>query len=436
MFPAASRLGSALIVLTLLLLVQSTSFAQPSQVQPPDPAVTRPGSQEPVPIPEPSEKAMSYYRSGNILWVIGTLWGLAVPALFLFTGWSARIRDIARRIDRGWFLTVGAYFVIFSVILFVLDFPLSFYAGFIREHAYGLSNQTFGKWLGDSFKELAVGLVLGFLTIWIPYWLLRRSPRRWWLYTSMALIPLIFLLLLVAPVFIDPLFNKFGPMKDKALEARILDLAHRAGIEGSRVYEVDKSTDTTTVNAYVSGFLGTKRIVLWDTIIEKLEPEELLFVMGHEMGHYVLGHVVSTVLFLSVMAVGLLYAAHRLSAFLIDRFKDRFGFSQLSDVASLPLLMLLIGVLSFAADPVILAYSRYHERDADQFGLEITRDNRAAATGFIKLQEENLVNPRPGLLFKIWRASHPPVGERIDFCNAYRPWATGDPLVYEKYFRK
>ncbi len=441
MFATSWRLGSAFLVLSILAVVivlQPTCLGQASGVGVPDPQSNQSqiGHEEPVPVPEPSEKAMNYYRSGNLLWLVGTLWGLLVPAVFLFTGWSARIRDLARRVGRRWFFTVGLYFVFFTVILFFLDFPLSFYSGFVREHSYGLSNQAFGKFLGDSFKELMVGLVFGFLLIWIPYWLLKRSPRRWWLYTALALIPVIFLMQMIAPVFIDPLFNEFGPMQDKALEAKILDLAYRAGIDGSRVYEVDKSVDTKTVNAYVTGFLSTKRIVLWDTIIEKLEPEELSFVVGHEMGHYVLGHVVSTILFLSALAVVLLYAAHRLSAFLIGRFKDRFGFTELSDVASLPLLMLLLGLLSLAADPLTLAYSRYHEREADQFGLEITRDNRAAATGFIKLQEENLSNPRPGPLYKVFRASHPPIGERIDFCNAYRPWVTGDPLLYEKYFRK
>ena len=243
-------------------------------------------------------------------------------------------------------------------------------------------------------------------------------------------------MLMIAPVFIDPLFNDFGPMQDKALEARILDEAHRAGIDGSRVFQVNKSVDTQKVNAYVSGFMSTKRIVLWDTIIKKLDQDELLFVVGHEMGHYVLGHIVKTVFFLSFVILACLYAAHRLSGFLIEKFKARFKFTSMGDVASLPLLLLLIGLLSFVADPIIMGFSRYQERQADQFGLEITQNNQKAATAFIKLQEENLGNPRPGPLFKIWRASHPPVGERIDFCNSYKPWQNGQPLSFGKYFRK
>jgi STE24 endopeptidase len=415
----------------------ATEAAQP-QSAPTTPAVSAASTDADAPVqaPQPSEKAMRYYRSGNVLWIIQVAWGLILPALFLFTGFSARIRDWATRLGRKWFFIVGLYFVIFALIAFVLDFPLSYYAGFVREHAYGLSNQTFAKWLGDSVKELAVSLVIGFLVIWVPYLLLRKSPRRWWLYTSLAIIPFICLMLLITPVFIEPLFNDFGPMKDKALEAKILDEASRAGIEGGRVYEVNKSVDTKTVNAYVTGFLSTKRIVLWDTILKKLDQDELLFVMGHEMGHYVLGHIPKMIALLSIMTLVTLYAIHRLSGFLIERFKARFGFTSLGDIASLPLLIMLIGLMSFVTDPITLAVSRYQERQADKFGLEITENNHAAATAFIKLQEENLSNPRPGLLFTLWRASHPSIGERVDFCNTYKPWKTGQPLAYQKYFRK
>src|SRR5438270_1809162 len=166
----------------------------------------------------------------------------------------------------------------------------AWYAGFVREHAYGLSGQTAAKWWADALKGLAIAGLFGALTLWFPYLLMRRSPRRWWLYTGLAAIPLLVFVLFITPLWIEPLFNDFGPMKDKTLETRILALAGHAGIEGSRVYEVNKSVDTNTVNAYVTGFLNSKRIVLWDTILTRLDAPEVLFVMGHEMGHYVLGH--------------------------------------------------------------------------------------------------------------------------------------------------
>jgi STE24 endopeptidase len=397
--------------------------------------MTASGDTGPVAVPEPSEKALRHARSGNWLWLIGQVWSLLVPGVILFTGFSSKLRDVARRIGRNWFFTIVVYFALFLLMTFVIGLPLSYYAGFARPHAYGLSNQTFGKWFGDELKGLMVGLIMGGLLLWIPYRLVKTSPRRWWLWTSLVAIPVAAFFLLIAPVVIDPLFNTFGPMKDKVLERKILDLAGRAGIEGARVFEVDKSADTTTVNAYVTGFGGSKRIVLWDTTIAKLSPDELLFVMSHEMGHYVLGHVVKSIFFAAGLILVTLYAAYRLQDGLIARFSSRFGFTELADIASLPLVMLLVGALSFVVTPVAAGYSRWQEHEADRFGLEITRNNHAAATAFVKLQQENLGVPRRGLLYKLWRADHPLLGERIDFCNAYRPWDEGKPGRYEHLFK-
>ena len=218
---------------------------------------------------------------------------------------------------------------------------------------------------------------MGALFLWVPYLLLRKSPRRWWLYTAMAAVPFLCLTLLIAPVWIDPLFNTFGPMKNKALETRILQLADRAGIEGGRVYEVDKSTDTKTLNAYVAGVGGTKRIVLWDTIIARLDEPQLLFVMGHEMGHYVLNHIWKLLAVFSVLIAVLLYAVHRTAGAVIARQHARFGFTELSDVASLPLIMLLFSLAFLVVSPLALGITRHFEHEADRFGLEITRANRA-----------------------------------------------------------
>jgi len=250
------------------------------------------------------------------------------------------------------------------------------------------------------------------------------------------MVPFLLFVSLISPIWIDPLFNTFGPMKNKALEANILALADRAGIQGSRVFEVAKSEDTKALNAYVTGFGDTKRIVLWDTIIAALDERELLVVMGHEMGHYVLGHVWRMVAFFSLLIMATLYAIYRTAGWVIGRYRSRFGFEELSDVAALPLILLLFNAYLFLISPVIMGFTRYHEHEADRFGLEITRDNHAAATAFVKLQQENLAVPRPGWLYTMWRASHPPVGDRIDFSNDYRPWERNQPLVYESLFRK
>jgi Zn-dependent protease with chaperone function len=439
-----SRIALAAVLFSFTMLAAGAWAADEPAAAGPAPAgasaaaapAPAPPATGPVPVPVPSEKAMRYYRSGNVLWAGLTIWGFLVPLAWVATGASARLRSFAGRIARGrWYATVTVYFVFFIVLGTLIDLPLSYYADFVRPHAYGLSNQTLAKWTSDGAKGMVVSIVIAALFAWVPFWLLRKSPRRWWLWTAALSFPFIVLLVLVTPIWIDPLFNKFGPMKDKALEADLLAEAGRAGIEGARVFEVEKSVDTETVNAYVTGFGGTKRIVLWDTILKKLDREQVLYAMGHEMGHYVLGHVWRTLALLPLLVLAGLWLIHRTSGALLARFGGRFGFSELADVAATPWLGLLFGVFIFLVSPLVLAYSRGQEHEADRFGLELTHDNHAAASAFVRLQEENLANPRPGPLYKLWRSSHPPLGERIDFCNTYRPWETGEPQRYADRFR-
>jgi STE24 endopeptidase len=388
-----------------------------------------------VAVPEPSALAVQYYRTGLPLWVAGTLLDFALPALLLWTGWSARMRNSARRLGRArWYPTVALFGILYVLAMALLELPFGWYVGFVRQHEYGLSTQTPSQFLLDGVKAAGVACVVAALTLWIPYLLLRRSPRRWWLWTGVATVPLATLALVVAPIWIDPLFDRFGPMRDRALEARIVALAGRAGIEGGRVYEVAKSEDTRQVNAYVTGLGGTKRIVLWDTLVDRLTPDEVLFVMGHEMGHYVLGHTALVILGATLLVTGSMYAVHRVAGALLARWSRRFGFERLDDPASLPLLVLVVGVVSLAVTPVVLATSRHLEHEADRFGLEITRNNRAAARTFVKLQQENLGVPRTGVLDHLWRDSHPDVADRIAFANQYHPWTTGGTTRYGNRF--
>jgi Zn-dependent protease with chaperone function len=189
------------------------------------------------------------------------------------------------------------------------------------------------------------------------------------------------------------------------------------------------------VNAYVTGFAATKRIVLWDTLLKKLNSREVQVVMAHEMGHYVLHHVVWGLLAGFCGIIVALYLVYRLSNVLMRRHKKWFGFDELSSIASLPLLWFLMQAIVLVFMPVGMALSRHIEHEADRFALELTHDNHAMATAFARLQSENLSNPRPGWLYMLWRGSHPSLGERIDFANEYRPWEHGEALQYGDLFR-
>jgi STE24 endopeptidase len=388
-----------------------------------------------VEVPEPSELALQYHRSGNVLWTLGLALSLFIPGLLLFSGISARLRATAVRWGRRWYPSLAIYALLFILITSLMAFPLVYYEGFVRQHAYGLSNESFQSWAADWLKSVALSGVGLALVIWIPYLLLRRSPDRWWLYAGLAALPLTTLLLVVSPAWIDPLFNDFGRLEDRSLEQRIIALADRAGIPGSRVYQVDKSVETKTINAYVTGVGATKRIVLWDTILAKLAPDQIEFVVAHEIGHFVLHHVLAVILLATVLATVSFYVIHRVAGRLILWFGPRFGFYRLSDPASLPLLVLLGTVVSLIATPPVLAFSRHQEHEADRFALELTRKNRAAALTFVRIQEENLVIPQPGPLYMMWRASHPSLGERVEFANHYRPWEQGKALRYGELLR-
>jgi len=387
-------------------------------------------------VPQPSAKALDHYRSSLTLLVVSTVWNLAAAALFLISGASARVRTWALDRSGGWYGSFVRYALVLVAGYYVLNWPIAFYGGFIEAHRFGLSTQSFARWQGHSLKQAGVMAALALAAGWIPFQLARRSPRWWWLFMGLLCLPLICLLSLVQPVVIDPLFNHFQPLQNRSLEAKILALAARAGIRGGRVWQVDKSADTTAVNAYVTGFLGSKRIVLWDTTLRALDEDEVLFIMGHEMGHYVLHHVARGIVVSACLALLALLAIHLVAVRAIRLFAPRFGFRELSDLAAAPLAILLLELLTLLGSPVAMAFSRHQEHEADRFALELTRRNHAGAMSFLKIQHNNLAIPRPGWVVRVWLGSHPCLAERIEFCNGYRPWEQGRPGTYDQCFQR
>ncbi len=389
----------------------------------------------PVAVPEPSPKAVSFYHSTILLIAVIILWSLLIPVGFLFTGFSAKLRSWAERLGRKWYFSYAIYCTAFSLICFVLLLPLLFYGGFIHLHHYDLSNQSFARWLYCSVQGAAIVLVGGLAVGWIPFFVIKKSPRRWWLYLGLLTPLYLCFTLWIQPVLIDPLFNKFTPLQDKELEAKILAEAARAGIPGSRVYQVNTSVDSKVENAYVAGLMGTKRIVFYDTTLQNMNRDELLFVMGHEMGHYVLWHKAQRIAFKSILILVSLYVAYLLTGPVIGRFKNIWGFAAPSDFAALPLGVLAFWLFCFVDQPINMAFSRHLEHEADRFGLEFTHENHAAAIAFVKLMQVGLGVGRPGAIAMIWFGSHPCIADRIEFCNTYHPWETGQPSKYEEYMK-
>ena len=369
---------------------------------------------------ERREKLYSYANFVNIWRFVSFGVGIAVLALILFTGLSARLRTWAQKIPLKFF-ALWVFVILFLLVDYALNLPFSIYRGYVVESSYGFLNQTFLEWWGEDLLGLGISLVLAIIPVWFLYWLINRT-RAWWVWFSVGAIPMAVLLIVIAPVFISPLFNDFTPLEDKQLEERILSLADRAGIEGSDVFQVNASKQSSKINAYVTGLFGTKRIVLYDTLIKNFTSAEIEFVMGHEMGHYVMDHLWWGLGLAILLILFSLWFTNKTIHAVIRRFRHRFEFERLGDRASLPLILIYASVLSFFLQPVENGASRYMEHQSDVYGMEITNvSGEEAATAFDKLSVFNLSDPDPHPLIEFWFYSHPSLASRMDFVRAYRP---------------
>lgn len=371
----------------------------------------------------------AYWTTKTVIGLFGLVWSVVVGLLLLFARWSAGMRDFADRVSGARYVRVLVYFALFLLITTAFDFPLAWYSGFFLEHKYALTDQSFGAWLGEQGKDLAVSLVLFGVVplLMLAYAAIAKSPRRWWLWLAIGTIPLAIGITLIQPIWIDPLYNKFVPLQNQELKAKILALAEKADIPSRNVYQVDKSKQTKKYNAYVNGFGASQRIVLWDTTLKGMKDDEILFVMGHEMGHYKLKHIWKGIAFYAVLAFALFYLSWVGTRWAVARFGDRWGFHELSDIASLPLLLVTLSLVSLVAQPLANGFERSLEHEADVFGLEVTQTNDAGARAFIKLGSQNKSNPEPPAALKYFSYTHPPLIERVRFALSYKPWEEGKP---------
>jgi STE24 endopeptidase len=397
-------LGIAVVAVTVAVLAQ------------PEPAEQKRDDRFEVQI---TDEMVRHSRIRDILYFVGTGWSAAMMLILLATGLSRRMRDAAARITKKPFLVAMLYIVFFTFATAILDFPLTYYSAFHVPHQFDLSDQSFGSWMGDMLKGMGVSLVIGSLIGALALFGIRKV-RRWWLVLWACSIPLIILMVVIQPIVLDPIFNKFEPLQDQVLRDKLLNLASKAGIEGSRVYQVNKSKQTKTMNAYVNGIGPTNRIVMWDTLLAKMSHDEVLAVMGHEMGHYVLQHIWKGLAFSLAVSFAIFFIAQRVHDRGLARFGPRWGFTTPGDPASLPWLLLIVGAISFFLSPVFAGHSRMQEHSADVYSLELTGLNEPMATAFVKFAEDSKRDPRPHPFIRFWRYTHPPIAERIEFALSYR----------------
>ena len=367
---------------------------------------------------------LRHQRILNTMYLVGFAYEILVLAVILASGLAARLRDVAERAVRWRFVRSMLFFALLTLVTTVAELPIAFYRGFVVPHQFALTHQTFTAWMGDLAKGLGVDLVIGSVLAALVLLAMSRF-RHWWLVLWAGSLPLVVAGVIATPLIIDPLFNDFRPLHDQALKRDLIAEASRAGIDAARVYEVDKSKQTTTMNAYVTGLGPSKRIVLWDTLLAKLSHDEILAVMGHEMGHYVLHHIWKGIAFEAAVTLVGFALAQWLFERGLARWGGRWGVQGRGDPASLPWLLVLASILAFVFSPVYSSYSRHIEHQADQFALELTHLNEAAATSEVKFAEDSKVDPNPNRFIEFWRYSHPAAQRRIEFALEYRPWEQG-----------
>jgi STE24 endopeptidase len=356
--------------------------------------------------------AREYSRGNYALYFAGEAGSFALLGAVVASGLSVKFREWAQRAARGpnriAFLTAA----ILTVFLSVASLPLHIYSSYFREKRFGFARQTVLQWLGDWAKGLGIEIVLGGILITILYAVTRKFPRRFWLIAAAVAILYMVATVAIAPVFLAPLFNKFSPLPDSALRSRLLEVAHSQGIDASDVFEVDASRQSAHTNAYVAGLLGTERIVLYDTLLKTHTPREVVAVLGHEMGHYVLHHLWKG---LALASLGILAAC-----WLVRSLFPRLTSLKISDPAGLPLALLIVSAFSFLSTPIGDGFSRKLEHEADAFGLQAVRDPDAMETALRKFNTVDLSEYDPPSFIELWYYTHPSLRHRIEFCEEWK----------------
>jgi STE24 endopeptidase len=383
--------------------------------------------------PDLYRKAHDRSRINFHLALIGFAYGLAVLWLILRWKLAAKYRDWAEHSSSRRFVQSLVFCPLLLLTIAVFSMPLDIY-GEVVEKRYGISVQGWCSWSWDWIKGQLIGLVIGTILIWLLYLVLRRSPRRAWFYFWLIAVPIGVFIFFLGPWVIDPLFHKFEPLQQKnpALTASLEQMVQRAGqnIPPERMFWMGAGEKTTGLNAYVTGLGASKRIVVWDTTIAKMNNSQIVFVAGHETGHYVLQHIPKGFAFFAMLLLLFFYLVHRLIGWVLRRWGTGWGVRGVDDWASLPALLFLLSLLFFVTNPIASGFSRYLEHQADQYGLEVTHgltpgSGQVAAQAFQVLGEVDLSDPDPNPVDVLLYYSHPPISDRVSFSLTYNPWEIG-----------
>ena len=361
---------------------------------------------------EQLQRTSEYTLANSRVRLVESLFSSVFLLFFLFGGLLGIYDAWIDRLS-GSFIVQGVLFVLgLSLVLTLLDIPFSLYRTFILEERFQFNTSTPGIWFTDLVKSLLIGTVLLSLVTTGALAMVQASPDYWWLWVWGFLGLLTLLLMYLSPVLIEPLFFKFQPLKNEELAVRVKAVMARAGLQVDRVQQVDASRRSKHSNAYFTGIGRVKRIVLFDTLLEQMEDDEIVGVLAHEAGHWKLGHIWKRLL---VMELVSLIACWLAWTFLgQDILPGWFGFGQLSFVAQFVLLCFLASLVGFFLTPLSSGLSRRQEWQADRFAFDLTGNAQPLSNALVKLSRENLSNLHPHPRYAWFYYSHPPVTARID----------------------
>lgn len=370
------------------------------------------------------QRANAYFEGKYWLLLWNFLLGLGIAAVLLRGRRSARLRDWAQRVARKPVLRDALFGAAYGLAVWVLSLPLLVYERFVREHQYAMATQGFPAWFTEQLVELLVTLVFTALAVAVFYAVLRRVGERWWIWGTAVTMAFLVLLLVVSPVWIDPLFNTYKPVEDGPVKRAVLAMAKSNGVPVDNVYEFDASRQTTRVSANVSGMFGTAAVRLNDNLLRRTSEPEIRAVMGHELGHYVLNHAGKMLCQFALLFMGgFMFAQWAMRRLLASR-GGRWALHGVADVASLPLLTAVFSVFFFVATPLINTVIRNQEVEADRFGLNLSREPHGFSEAMLKLVEYR--KPDPTLLEEFVFFDHPSARARIHDAMRWRE-AMGTP---------
>lgn len=373
--------------------------------------------EEPEPDPARQEKAKKYSKTSRCLALSELALAAIILLILLLTGLSLSLREL---LVMPVVPAATLYFIILTVTYTVLSMPLSYYGGFVLPHRYGLSVQKFGGWLFDEAKAGAMTLILGAGITAIIYWFITILPQLWWLLGWGTLVLLTLILTNLAPIIIVPLFIKMKPLTDDELRSILQQLAKRAGTKICGIYTLELSAKGTTANAALMGLGNTRRIVLGDTLLQKYSPSEIEAIMAHELGHQHHKDIFRLFTIQSAMWLVIFYLAD----LALKAIVTPLGFNGLSDIAALPLLMLIFAAFSLLALPLTNAYSRHIEAAADEFALRLTDNPESFISAMTRLTDQNLSEAEPGRWAELLLYTHPSYRKRVEHARSY---STSDP---------